>query len=87
MRCALLLAAGSSTADAESWFTRALTTADELEAPMLQLRSALALAQLWAARGQVDDARAVLGTAYDRISEGFTTADLTDARQLLESLH
>ena len=72
--------------DAQNWYERALHSADQLEAPMLQLRVALALARLWKQRGRTDDARALLGDAYARFTEGFSTRDLVDTRALLDEL-
>jgi predicted ATPase len=71
----------------EGWFVQALERADQLGAPMLQLRAAMALARLWGAHGQVDAAASVLRVAYDRLTEGFATPDLLDARRLLEELN
>ena len=82
----LLLAHSNDTADAEAWFAEAVARAEQLAAPMLQLRSATALARLWCAQGKTEPAAALLGSAYARLTEGFTTADLADARQLLDDL-
>jgi len=82
----LVLARGSDDADAEVWFERAVERADQLDAPMLQLRAAMALARLWSAHGKTEPARALLAAAYARFTEGFTTLDLTDARALLDAL-
>ena len=81
-----LLLAQSRETDAEVWFERAVQRADELDAPMLQLRARLALARLWRAQGKTEPAATLLTAAYDRFTEGFTTSDLTDARQLLDDL-
>ena len=53
---------------------------------MLQLRAASALARLWCAQGKTEPARTLLTAAYERLTEGFTTADLMDARRLLDDL-
>ena len=53
---------------------------------MLQLRASSALARLWCAQGKTEPARTLLTAAYERFTEGFTTADLTDARRLLDEL-
>ncbi len=72
--------------EAESWFRRAVESADEAEAPMLQLRAALRLSALWRDEGRTDEARDLLQAAYGRLTEGFETADLQDARALLDEL-
>jgi predicted ATPase len=82
----LLLARSNDAAEAEVWFERAVQRADQLEAPMLQLRASSALARLWSAQGKTEPARTLLTTAYERFTEGFTTLDLTDARRLLDDL-
>ncbi len=81
----LLLASSNDATEAEVWFERAVRRADQLEAPMFQLRASTALARLWCA-GNTEPARTLLTTAYERLTEGFTTADLIDARQLLDDL-
>ncbi len=82
----LRLAASDDRAGAEDSFTRAVERADQLDAPMLQLRSGMALARLWYEQGRIEPARTLLSTAYDRFTEGFATHDLTDARRLLDDL-
>jgi predicted ATPase len=51
-----------------------------------ELRAALSLGRLWQRQGQRDAARALLAPIYDWFTEGFDTADLQDARALLEAL-
>ena len=83
----LVLAQSPDLADeAESWFQRAVDSADEAKAPMLQLRAALRLSALWRDAGRTEEARQVLQEAYGRLTEGFDTADLRDARALLDDL-
>ena len=53
---------------------------------MLQLRAALRLSRLWHGQGKTGEARKLLGDAYERFTEGFTTADLSDAKALLDDL-
>jgi tetratricopeptide (TPR) repeat protein len=72
--------------EAEVWLRRAVKSADQLHAPMLQLRATLALAELWRDQGNTGPARRLLQEAYERFTEGFATADLTDARKLLDDL-
>jgi hypothetical protein len=86
LKGSLLYAHTNDAAEAEIWFERAVQSADQLEAPMLQLRAASALARLWCAEGKTEPAGALLSAAYERLTEGFTTADLEDARLLLDEL-
>ena len=82
----LLLAQPDRAAEAEVSFERAVLRADQLDAPMLQLRASMALARLWSEQGRMEPARALLATAYDRLTEGFDTVDLVDARRLHDDL-
>jgi hypothetical protein len=86
LKGSLLLAHSNDAGEAEVWFVQAVRRADQLAAPMLQLRAASALARLWYANSKTEPAAALLSTAYERLTEGFTTADLTDARRLLDQL-
>jgi predicted ATPase len=52
----------------------------------LELRAAMSLARLWQDQGKRDAARQLLTEIYGWFTEGFDTADLQDARALLEEL-
>jgi predicted ATPase len=82
----LLALSTDNAAEAESWLQRAVDTAAEVEAPMLQLRAALRLGRLWREQGKTDPARSLLSDAYERLTEGFSTADLREAKALLDDL-
>jgi hypothetical protein len=81
----LLTAAGAANADAADWFQRAFDVAGSQGVRMTQLRAALRLCRLWRSHGR-DDADRLLRSVYDTFTEGFATADLTEARELLDSL-
>ncbi len=51
-----------------------------------ELRAATSLARLWQSQGKAKDARALLAPVYDWFTEGLDTADLKDAKALLEEL-
>ncbi len=51
-----------------------------------RLRAATSLARLLRAQGRRDEAREILAPVYDWFTEGFDTADLKDAKALLEEL-
>ncbi len=53
---------------------------------ILELRAAMSLARLWQQQGKRAEARALLAPIYDWFTEGFDTADLQEARALLEAL-
>lgn len=82
----LLLDVAGDAAAAEDILVEALRRADQLAAPMFQLRAALALARCWIAQGNAQPAAQTLRLAFDRLREGFDTADLVDAKQLLDGL-
>ena len=82
----LLQQAMTPQAEAETWFQRALHTAHRQEAKSLELRAAMSLARLWQQQGKQAEARALLAPIYAWFTEGFDTADLQEARALLEAL-
>jgi len=65
---------------------QSLAVAREQSALAWELRSATALARLLSENGQRDQARDTLAPVYDRFTEGFETADLRIARQLIHDL-
>ena len=71
---------------AEAAFLRALDVARRQQAKALELRAALSLARLWQGQGQRAAARQLLAESYRWFTEGFDTADLQEARGLLEEL-
>ena len=80
----LLLAVNpDNVAEAELWLQRALNVAQELGAKMFELRAALSMSRLWSAQGKNEKGSNLLRGIYERFDEGFTTADLMDAREFL----
>ena len=73
-------------AEAEAWLQRALDVARRQEAKALELRAAMSLAHLWQQQGKRDEAHALLAPVYGWFTEGFDTADLQEAKVLLEGL-
>jgi predicted ATPase len=51
-----------------------------------ELRATMSLARLLRDTGRRDEARAMLAEIYNWFTEGFDTADLKDAKALLEEL-
>jgi predicted ATPase len=82
----LLRQPGTSQAEAETWLQRALDVARRQEAKSLELRAAMSLSRLWQQQGKQSEARVLLAPIYDWFTEGFDTADLQEARGLLEQL-
>jgi len=73
-------------AAAEADLRRSLKIARQQEALSLELRAARDLAAMLAERGERRQAADLLAPVYGRFTEGFTTADLADARALLDAL-
>jgi predicted ATPase len=65
---------------------QALAVARRQQAKSLELRAAMSLARLWQRQGKRDAARELLAPIYSWFSEGFDTADLQEAKALLEEL-
>jgi predicted ATPase len=82
----LLRQTGTSQAEAETWLQRALDVARHQEAKSLELRAAMSLSRLWQQQGKQAEARALLAPVYGWFTEGFDTADLQEAKALLEAL-
>jgi len=73
-------------AQAEVCFQHALAIARRQQAKSWELRAALSLARLWQQQGKQAEARALLAPIYGWFTEGFDTADLQEAKALLEAL-
>ncbi len=56
------------------------------EARSFELRAATSLGRLLRDQGQREEARELLAPVYDWFTEGFDTADLKDAKALLDEL-
>jgi tetratricopeptide (TPR) repeat protein len=72
--------------EAEADFHRALEVARLQQARSFELRATTSLARLLDKQGNRDDARAILADIYGWFTEGFDTADLKDAKSLLDQL-
>jgi predicted ATPase len=82
----LLRQAMPPQAEAETCFQRALDVARRQEAKALELRAAMSLARLWQHQGMRTEAYALLAPIYGWFTEGFDTADLQEAKALLDAL-
>jgi predicted ATPase len=56
------------------------------QAKSWELRAATSLSRLWQQQGKRDEAHALLAPLYGWFTEGFDTADLQEAKALLEAL-
>ena len=70
----------------EVCFQRAIVIASAQQAKSFELRAALSLARLWRDQGKRDEACNLLAPLYGWFTEGFDTADLKEAKALLEEL-
>ena len=77
---------GSKVAEAENCFRSAIERAPKFNDKMTELQAATGLARLLASRGDRDEAHAMLSDIYNWFTEGFDTADLIEAKTLLEEL-
>ena len=82
----MVLAETGDTAEAASWLQQAIDTARSKQAKSLELRAATSLARLWRDQGKRTEARDLLAPVYGWFTEGFDTADLKDAKALLDEL-
>ena len=73
-------------AKAEDSFRTALAIAREQGTRGYELRAATSLARLWSEQGQRREARDLLAPLYGSFTEGFDTADLKDAKALLDEV-
>jgi tetratricopeptide (TPR) repeat protein len=88
VRGELLLAQGHHrTAEAQECLERAIKLAYKHGARSEELRATTSLAQLLATQGRRDEARTMLADIYNWFTEGFDTADLKDAKALLDELN
>jgi class 3 adenylate cyclase/predicted ATPase len=73
-------------AEAAVCFHKALAIARSQQAKSFELRTATSLARLWQQQGKRAEAHALLAPIYGWFTEGFDTADLQEAKALLDAL-
>ena len=74
------------SAESEACFARSIRIARRQQAKSLELRSATSLARLWRAQEKREQAHELLAPVYGWFTEGFDTADLRDAKAVLDEL-
>jgi predicted ATPase len=82
----LLMGGQPNVPKAEQCFRAALDVARTQEAKWWELRASVSLARLLCDTGRRDEARTMLAGIYNWFTEGFDTADLKDAKTLLDEL-
>jgi predicted ATPase len=81
-----LTAPSSYLSGIEECFLKAISVARRQQARWFELRSAMSLARLWQRHGRIAEAHAILSQIYGWFTEGLDTADLKDAKALLDEL-
>jgi class 3 adenylate cyclase/predicted ATPase len=84
LRGCLLLQTETPQAEAETWLQRAVDVARGQEAKALELRAAMSLSRFWHQQGKRPKAHELLAEVYAWFTEGFDTADLQEAKVLLD---
>jgi class 3 adenylate cyclase/predicted ATPase len=82
----LLRQAVPDVPQAEACFQQAVAIARRQQAKSWELRGAMSLGHLWQHQGKRTEAHELLAPIYGWFTEGFDTADLQEAKALLESL-
>jgi predicted ATPase len=82
----LLVQDPANESEAETAFHQAIDIARGQSAKSWELRASLSLSRLWRQQGKRDEARRLLQEIYGWFTEGFDTADLTQARARLDEL-
>ena len=82
----LLMKNSSNVEEAERAFSTAIEVARRQGARLFELRATNSFARLLTKQGRRDEARAMLAEIYGWFAEGFDTADLKDAKALLDEL-
>jgi predicted ATPase len=82
----LLARSRENQIEAEACFHQALDVARHQQAKSLELRAAMSLSRLWQRKGKRQAAYDLLAPIYHWFTEGFDTADLQEAKTLLEEL-
>jgi predicted ATPase len=85
-RAELLLLAPGNEEQAESLLQQSLDLAKSEGARSLELRAAMSLARLLRQQGRVAEGKELLARCYAWFTEGLDTADLRDAKALLDQL-
>ena len=82
----LLKRAVPEEASADTSYHEAIQIARSQQAKSLELRAVTSLSRLWKRQSKREEARRMLAGVYDWFTEGFDTADLREAKILLDEL-
>jgi len=81
-----VLVAENKLDEGQTSLQQAIHIARAQQAKSLELRAARDLARLWGEQGRHAEARDLLAPIYGWFTEGFDTADLKEAKALLDEL-
>jgi DNA-binding winged helix-turn-helix (wHTH) protein/predicted ATPase len=73
-------------AEALDCFNRSIMIARKQQAQSIELRTVMSLARFYQSKGKPEEARALLTRIYSEFNEGFATADLQEAKAMLDEL-
>src|ERR1700730_14981826 len=82
----VLMSPDPDAAKAQAHFERAIAMARAQKAKSWELRAATSMARLWRDHGKRQQARDLLAPVYGWFTQGFDTADLKEAKALLDEL-
>jgi predicted ATPase len=82
----LLMQNAAAREEAEICFREAIEIAHDQQAKSWELRATISLSRVLRDSGRSDEARRMLGEIYNWFTEGFDTADLKEAKALLDEL-
>jgi class 3 adenylate cyclase/predicted ATPase len=82
----LMTRSEKNQAECEACFRRALEIARLQNSKSLELRAGMSLSRLWEKQDRKQEAKTMLSEIYGQFSEGFDTADLKEAKRLLQDL-
>jgi hypothetical protein len=86
LRGEAFLAGAGTLSEAEAAIEKGIDVARRQNAKSWELRGAMSLARLWAGQSRRGEARDLLAPVYAWFTEGFDTADLKEAKALLDKL-
>jgi predicted ATPase len=82
----LLLLSDAPQSEAEKSLHDAISIAQRQDAKSWEVRATTSLCRLLKSQGKTDEARTMLAEIYNWFTEGFDTADLKEAKALLDEL-
>jgi predicted ATPase len=85
-RASALRGRGAAAEDIDDCYHRSIEIARRQSARFWELRTAVSRARFWCDQGKRREARELLAPVYGWFTEGFETADLREARALLDNL-